>query len=169
MADHLHSCVMAGILTLDCALPIQPGSQVVVAGATGGVGQILTAKLLQVRLQSLSLLAPPRLPEAVLTPIPLCPQRGYKVTALTRSAAKARKLFGSSSNLKVLYLCFQSATATRKRRRCSASRPAFSWPEACIRGAAVPTAAGDASCCPNALLPRTPALVAAVCPCLSCR
>jgi uncharacterized protein YbjT (DUF2867 family) len=47
-----------------------PGSTVLVAGATGGVGQLVTAKLLD---------------------------RGYRVVALTRSADKARRLLGGGS------------------------------------------------------------------------
>ncbi|GBF99073.1 hypothetical protein Rsub_11844 [Raphidocelis subcapitata] len=51
---------------------VVPGDTVLVAGATGGVGQIVTAKLLE---------------------------RGYKVRALTRRAGRARELFGDHPNL----------------------------------------------------------------------
>ncbi|KAI8469340.1 MAG: hypothetical protein J3K34DRAFT_513480 [Monoraphidium minutum] len=50
----------------------EPGSTVLVAGATGGVGQLVTAKLLD---------------------------RGFKVRALTRKAERARELFGDHPNL----------------------------------------------------------------------
>lgn len=49
-----------------------PGDLVLVAGATGGVGQLVTAKLLD---------------------------RGYRVRALTRDPAKAAALFGEVANL----------------------------------------------------------------------
>jgi nucleoside-diphosphate-sugar epimerase len=48
------------------------GATVLVAGATGGVGQLVVAKLAE---------------------------RGFKVRALTRDAAKARRLFGESSDV----------------------------------------------------------------------
>lgn len=51
---------------------VEPGGTVLVAGATGGVGQLISAKLLE---------------------------RGYKVKALTRSADKARTTLGSNPNL----------------------------------------------------------------------
>ncbi|KAK9909435.1 hypothetical protein WJX75_002252 [Coccomyxa subellipsoidea] len=52
-----------------------PGDLVLVAGATGGVGQILTAKLLE---------------------------RGYKVRALTRSVEKASQLLGEKEGLEIV-------------------------------------------------------------------
>lgn len=54
----------------------EPGSTVLVAGATGGVGQLLCAKLLD---------------------------RGYKVRALTRSEEKTRQLLGDAPGLEVVY------------------------------------------------------------------
>eukprot|EP00878_Enallax_costatus_P001844 GHUV01002002.1.p1 GENE.GHUV01002002.1~~GHUV01002002.1.p1 ORF type:complete len:298 (+),score=86.12 GHUV01002002.1:151-1044(+) len=56
-----------------CAV-VEPGSTVLVAGATGGVGQIATAKLLE---------------------------RGYKVRALTRKPEKTKQLFNNHPNLEV--------------------------------------------------------------------
>jgi uncharacterized protein YbjT (DUF2867 family) len=53
---------------------LAPGDTVLVAGATGGVGQLLAAKLLE---------------------------RGYKVVALSRSAEKAAKLLGAAPGLRV--------------------------------------------------------------------
>lgn len=52
----------------------EPGSMVLVAGATGGVGQIATAKLLE---------------------------RGYKVRALTRKPEQTKQLFSNHPNLEV--------------------------------------------------------------------
>lgn len=54
----------------------EPGQTVLVAGATGGVGQLLTAKLLD---------------------------RGFKVKALTRSREKTESLLGSAPGLEVVY------------------------------------------------------------------
>lgn len=54
----------------------KPDSTVLVAGATGGVGQLLTAKLLD---------------------------RGYKVRALSRSAEKTRQLLGDALGLEPVY------------------------------------------------------------------
>ncbi|PSC76139.1 nucleoside diphosphate sugar epimerase [Micractinium conductrix] len=54
------------------AAVVEPGSTVLVAGATGGVGQLLTAKLLE---------------------------RGYKVRALSRSAEKVQQQFGGAEGL----------------------------------------------------------------------
>lgn len=51
-----------------CAAIVEPGATVLVAGATGGVGQLITAKLIE---------------------------RGYKVRALTRSSEKARSALGT--------------------------------------------------------------------------
>lgn len=53
-----------------------PGSTVLVAGATGGVGQLLSAKLLE---------------------------RGYMVRALSRSKDKTRAILGDAPNLDVVY------------------------------------------------------------------
>ncbi|KAL4448885.1 hypothetical protein ABPG77_007602 [Micractinium sp. CCAP 211/92] len=60
-----------GALCVTAAV-VEPGSTVLVAGATGGVGQLLTAKLLE---------------------------RGYKVRALSRSADKVRQQFGDAPGL----------------------------------------------------------------------
>ncbi|KAI3430493.1 hypothetical protein D9Q98_005088 [Chlorella vulgaris] len=54
------------------AAAVEPGATVLVAGATGGVGQLLTAKLLD---------------------------RGYKVKALSRNADKLQQLFGAADGL----------------------------------------------------------------------
>jgi uncharacterized protein YbjT (DUF2867 family) len=53
---------------------VEPGSKVLVAGATGGVGQLTTAKLLE---------------------------RGYKVVALTRKPERTKQLFNNHPNLEV--------------------------------------------------------------------
>lgn len=58
------------------ASAVNPGSTVLVAGATGGVGQVLTAKLLE---------------------------KGYKVRAMSRSEDKVRTLLGEAPNLSVVY------------------------------------------------------------------
>jgi len=55
---------------------VEPGSTVLVAGATGGVGQLLSAKLLD---------------------------RGYKVRAMSRSQEKTKQLLGEAPNLEVVY------------------------------------------------------------------
>ncbi|GAB4820052.1 hypothetical protein N2152v2_007098 [Parachlorella kessleri] len=55
--------------------PQEPGSTVLVAGATGGVGQLLTAKLLE---------------------------RGYQVKALSRSREKVQQLLGEAPGLEVV-------------------------------------------------------------------
>lgn len=54
---------------------VQPGGAVLVAGATGGVGQVLTAKLLE---------------------------RGYRVVALSRNPEKVRQLLGDAPGLDVV-------------------------------------------------------------------
>ena len=56
--------------------PQAPGATVLVAGATGGVGQLLTAKLLD---------------------------RGYTVRAMSRSQDKVRQLLGDALGLEVVY------------------------------------------------------------------
>lgn len=53
---------------------VEPGGKVLVAGATGGVGQLATAKLLE---------------------------RGFKVRALTRKPEKTQQLFNNHPNLEV--------------------------------------------------------------------
>lgn len=53
---------------------VEPGAKVLVAGATGGVGQLATAKLLD---------------------------RGFKVVALTRKPEKTQQLFNNHPNLEV--------------------------------------------------------------------
>ena len=55
---------------------VEPGSTILVAGATGGVGQLVCAKLLE---------------------------RGYKVKALSRSKEKTQSLLGDVPNLEVVY------------------------------------------------------------------
>jgi hypothetical protein len=126
----------------------EPPATVLVAGSTGGVGQIVTGKLLEVggafgggemrmrrphgasahpapmrarpaRTPRQSALVPafspplgsprgsasiptPPLNAPPLAPLrPRPPQRGYKVRALTRRAARARELFGDHPNLEV--------------------------------------------------------------------
>lgn len=54
----------------------QPGATILVAGATGGVGQLLSAKLLD---------------------------RGFNVRAMSRSQDKTRQLLGTAPNLDVVY------------------------------------------------------------------
>uniref|UniRef100_A0A383VWN8 NAD(P)-binding domain-containing protein n=1 Tax=Tetradesmus obliquus TaxID=3088 RepID=A0A383VWN8_TETOB len=61
------------VLLAKCAV-VEPGSTVLVAGATGGVGQLATAKLLE---------------------------RGYKVRALTRKPDQTKQLFSNHPNLEV--------------------------------------------------------------------
>lgn len=97
-----------------------------VAGSTGGVGQLVTAKLLEVR--GAALLSDEGSEGRVLQPRPPAPmpsshhqllpsitpherqkshhhhhhhhrQRGYRVRALTRRASKATELFGAHPNL----------------------------------------------------------------------
>lgn len=58
------------------AAALELGDTVLVAGATGGVGQLLTAKLLE---------------------------RGYKVRAMGRSAAKVKAMLGDAAGLEVVY------------------------------------------------------------------
>ena len=96
-----------------------PGDLVLVAGATGGVGQILTAKLLEVRTYRRACsfscsCGVYGLKEHSMTPFPgswmyglskvtrcCCVQRGYKVRALTRSAEKAAQLLGKKDGLEI--------------------------------------------------------------------
>lgn len=54
---------------------LEPGNRTLVVGATGGVGQVLTGKLLD---------------------------RGFKVRALSRNPEKARELFGTAKNLELV-------------------------------------------------------------------
>jgi uncharacterized protein YbjT (DUF2867 family) len=61
----------------------EPGATVLVAGATGGVGQLLTAKLLE---------------------------RGYTVRAMTRSKEKAAQLLGSAPGLEIVVGDLRDAT-----------------------------------------------------------
>lgn len=70
----LRSSRRPGALAVRAAV-VEPGSTVLVAGATGGVGQVLTAKLLQ---------------------------RGYNVRALSRSAEKVQQQFGGAEGLSVV-------------------------------------------------------------------
>ena len=79
------------------AAVVVPGDTVLVAGATGGVGQILTKKLVEVR----STFPPPATwpPADTLLPL-LSPsltcrrrQRGYVVRALSRSFSKSIELW----------------------------------------------------------------------------
>ena len=100
-----------------------PGATVLVTGATGGVGQLLTAKLLDVsggrvgwggivggwvgglRLSTSAALPPPARPHSLAAasrPAAAAPaQRGYNVRAMTRSEDKARQLFGDAQGLSV--------------------------------------------------------------------
>ncbi len=84
-----------------------------VAGATGGVGQILTAKLLEVCVQFHHLhmllkagLAGNRMSKVctrrLLTWCAWPMQRGYKVRAMTRSREKASQLLGEKEGLEVI-------------------------------------------------------------------
>jgi hypothetical protein len=93
----------------------EPGSTVLVAGATGGVGQLLTAKLLDVSAppSAVLLLASAANPRAAKQqaahashpphpgPTLARVQRGYKVRALARSAEKVAQLFGGADGLSV--------------------------------------------------------------------
>ena len=86
-----------------------------VAGATGGVGQLLTAKLLDVSAppSGVLLLASAANPRAAKQqaahashpphpgPTLARVQRGYKVRALARSAEKVAQLFGGADGLSV--------------------------------------------------------------------
>jgi len=63
---------------------LDPGGTVLVAGAGGGVGQLVTAKLLE---------------------------RGYKVKALQRSPDKAKRLFGDHPNLQAVTADLRDASS----------------------------------------------------------
>ena len=93
--------------THDRAMLVQaPGDLILVAGATGGVGQILTTKLLDVsscliftvhlHVGQASEHGAQHLAHAAQL------QRGYKVRARTRSAEKAKELLGEREGLNVV-------------------------------------------------------------------
>lgn len=79
------------------------GKCALVVGATGGVGQVLTGKLLEVSAARNLLLGLASGDRLILFHMLLLPvQRGYKVKALSRSSEKARSLFGDAQNLEVM-------------------------------------------------------------------